>query len=485
MLHCFIVLYSSSTDGNLELTNNSVDPSQLSHISSVSSYEGEQAIEEDELPENPSESSYAEEIYESGIYKCANCAIPFNKRKAFMRHIKHRKNRCSNCCRQAASKDEIMLFKPLLDRRRSQTISWHSTNSIKRVECQNCQWECCRLGQPGDFDRLSKTVANGPYRCDLCPNSYSTDHRLAEHIRLHAGDRSYRCTVCNKSFYYEFNLTAHSQYHWGVQLYQCIFCLKNCAQSWVTAKVIVRSHVNAERRACEVCYKTAIELDTLMKRYTPGPKAHGCIWCSRRFATAYSWIKHVYKRHLLEKITQAVPVVQPQNSYHPTTVYGNRTTVIQTTASETTTRETTASETTENETTAIEATASETTASETTAIETTATETSAIETSTSEATAIETTESETNESETTERETNESETNESETTDSETSASEMTESETTPQQTEYLCEFCGLLLTKKYLMDIHKKIHLDVTKLNSGTGNRYIDDNGDLHTNYM
>lgn len=357
--------------------------------------------------------------YVPDIYKCANCAIPFNKRKAFMRHIKHRKNRCSNCCRQASPNNPTILFKPLINRKRSETITWHLTNEIERVECQDCQWECFKLDELDNFDRLSKTVADGHYFCDLCSNKYLTKHQLAEHIRLHTGDRPYRCTVCNKSFYYDFNLRAHRKYHQSIQLYQCIYCLKNCARKWVTIDLIIQSFVNINRNACEVCYKTADELDTLAKRYTSGPKAHGCIWCSRQFATAYSWIKHVYKKHLFEQSTQKNPVLQLQNTSDPPSVYRNETTTNETTANETITSQTTANETITSETTA-----------------------------------------------------------------SETITSETTASETAPQQAKYLCKHCGLRLTEKYLMRIHKKIHLDVTKLNWDTSNRFIDDFGNLHTNY-
>lgn len=409
-----LFLFYFSTDRQQLILEDSVDPSpRSSHVSSASSH----AEEEIKLLNNAVDTNL------QNLYECANCAFTFNRREAFIRHLKLRKTRCSNCCQQTIDNGKHQL-KPLVNRNRTQhMLTWYKSNYIERVECDDCQSECYKLGKPTDLKKLFKSVAAGPRQCDLCPKRYLTRRRLAEHMRLHTGERPYRCAACNKSFNYKFNLVAHRAYHRSVLNYQCVYCLRNFTPR-VAANTMIQSYVNAERQKCEVCHKTADVLDTLAKRYMPGPKTHECIWCSMRFTSVKTWIKHVQKNHVQKQHVQKQYVRkqqmlqnQPKHSWDPLVKHGNETFANKMGVNETAVNETAVNKTAVNKTAVNKATAMVTGVNE-----------------------------------------------------------------TMPPRTKYTCKYCSLQFNKKYLMDIHKKIHLDPSTLNSANGNCYMDDDGNLNT---
>ncbi|KAJ8322981.1 hypothetical protein QVD99_007344 [Batrachochytrium dendrobatidis] len=43
-------------------------------------------------------------------------------------------------------------------------------------------------------------VCNKPFKCDMCPSTFSRNHDLKRHIRIHLGIRPYKCERCDKSF---------------------------------------------------------------------------------------------------------------------------------------------------------------------------------------------------------------------------------------------------------------------------------------------
>ncbi|EGF79557.1 hypothetical protein BATDEDRAFT_12478, partial [Batrachochytrium dendrobatidis JAM81] len=38
------------------------------------------------------------------------------------------------------------------------------------------------------------------FKCDMCPSTFSRNHDLKRHIRIHLGIRPYKCERCDKSF---------------------------------------------------------------------------------------------------------------------------------------------------------------------------------------------------------------------------------------------------------------------------------------------
>ncbi|KAI8908575.1 hypothetical protein EDD86DRAFT_208014 [Gorgonomyces haynaldii] len=48
--------------------------------------------------------------------------------------------------------------------------------------------------------RTSSYSKSKVFRCDMCTSTFSRNHDLKRHIRIHLGIRPYKCETCTKSF---------------------------------------------------------------------------------------------------------------------------------------------------------------------------------------------------------------------------------------------------------------------------------------------
>ena len=48
-----------------------------------------------------------------------------------------------------------------------------------------------------------------PYECDICKKSVSQSISLAQHKRIHTGEKPYECDICKKSFSQSISLAQH------------------------------------------------------------------------------------------------------------------------------------------------------------------------------------------------------------------------------------------------------------------------------------
>ncbi|KAI8925638.1 hypothetical protein BC831DRAFT_460058 [Entophlyctis helioformis] len=50
-------------------------------------------------------------------------------------------------------------------------------------------------------DMLTSASAHPkPFKCDMCHSTFSRNHDLKRHIRIHLGIRPFKCDLCSKSF---------------------------------------------------------------------------------------------------------------------------------------------------------------------------------------------------------------------------------------------------------------------------------------------
>nr|XP_032528356.1 zinc finger protein 852-like [Danaus plexippus plexippus] len=70
-----------------------------------------------------------------------------------------------------------------------------------------------------------------PYRCSMCPKSFTMPLFLQIHTRTHTGERPYECQHCPKAFSNKAALLRHDRVHTGVKPYECPQCGKFFTQS--------------------------------------------------------------------------------------------------------------------------------------------------------------------------------------------------------------------------------------------------------------
>lgn len=54
-----------------------------------------------------------------------------------------------------------------------------------------------------------------PHQCQQCLKSFSSNHQLVQHIRVHTGEKPYKCTYCDRRFKQLSHVQQHTRLHTG------------------------------------------------------------------------------------------------------------------------------------------------------------------------------------------------------------------------------------------------------------------------------
>lgn len=54
-----------------------------------------------------------------------------------------------------------------------------------------------------------------PHQCQQCLKSFSSNHQLVQHIRVHTGEKPYRCSYCDRRFKQLSHVQQHTRLHTG------------------------------------------------------------------------------------------------------------------------------------------------------------------------------------------------------------------------------------------------------------------------------
>ena len=58
-----------------------------------------------------------------------------------------------------------------------------------------------------------------PHQCQQCLKSFSSNHQLVQHIRVHTGEKPYKCSYCDRRFKQLSHVQQHTRLHTGNALY--------------------------------------------------------------------------------------------------------------------------------------------------------------------------------------------------------------------------------------------------------------------------
>lgn len=63
-----------------------------------------------------------------------------------------------------------------------------------------------------------------PHQCQQCLKSFSSNHQLVQHIRVHTGEKPYKCSYCDRRFKQLSHVQQHTRLHTGKLIfYLCKF----------------------------------------------------------------------------------------------------------------------------------------------------------------------------------------------------------------------------------------------------------------------
>ncbi|XP_023213936.1 zinc finger protein 362-like [Centruroides sculpturatus] len=110
-----------------------------------------------------------------------------------------------------------------------------------------------------------------PHQCQQCLKSFSSNHQLTQHIRIHTGEKPYKCSYCDRRFKQLSHVQQHTRLHTGERPYS------NRYRLLVIYLILHFSEIPDKRRTtnhpCPVCGKTYVNEGSLRKHITSHPEA--------------------------------------------------------------------------------------------------------------------------------------------------------------------------------------------------------------------
>ncbi|XP_049285352.1 uncharacterized protein LOC125764803 [Anopheles funestus] len=103
---------------------------------------------------------------------------------------------------------------------------------------------------------------NKPHQCQQCLKSFSSNHQLVQHIRVHTGEKPYKCSYCDRKFKQLSHVQQHTRLHTGERPYKCH--LPDCGRAFIQLSNLqqhLRNHDAQVERAksrpfhCNLCGK--------------------------------------------------------------------------------------------------------------------------------------------------------------------------------------------------------------------------------------
>ncbi|XP_055714630.1 zinc finger protein 384 isoform X4 [Phlebotomus papatasi] len=190
-----------------------------------------------------------------------------------------------------------------------------------------------------------------PHQCQQCLKSFSSNHQLVQHIRVHTGEKPYKCSYCDRRFKQLSHVQQHTRLHTGERPYKCH--LPDCGRAFIQLSNLqqhLRNHDAQVERAknrpfhCNICGK-GFATESSLRTHTSkvshelqlhlgvlqqhaaligGPNATSCPICHKLFLGGEALMEHMKHTH---KDPNASGVANPylakrRTANHPCPVCG-------------------------------------------------------------------------------------------------------------------------------------------------------------------
>ena len=75
-----------------------------------------------------------------------------------------------------------------------------------------------------------------PHQCQQCLKTFSSNHQLVQHIRVHTGEKPYKCSYCDRRFKQLSHVQQHTRLHTG-----------ECNLAWCLLLLLIGVHRGKEQ----------------------------------------------------------------------------------------------------------------------------------------------------------------------------------------------------------------------------------------------
>ncbi|XP_076292400.1 zinc finger protein datilografo isoform X5 [Lasioglossum baleicum] len=163
-----------------------------------------------------------------------------------------------------------------------------------------------------------------PHQCQQCLKSFSSNHQLVQHIRVHTGEKPYKCSYCDRRFKQLSHVQQHTRLHTGERPYKCH--LPDCGRAFIQLSNLqqhLRNHDAQVERAknrpfqCNICGK-GFATESSLRTHTSkvshcskypwqrlkqhatligGPNATSCPVCHKLFLSGEALMEHMKHTH--------------------------------------------------------------------------------------------------------------------------------------------------------------------------------------------